>query len=45
MEMLMPPVIVIVLGTIAVDRTRAYRALPVLLNRLRRRRSTRVPRH
>jgi hypothetical protein len=27
--------IVIVLGALAVDRTRAYRALPALLNRLR----------
>jgi len=29
------PAIVILLSALAVDRTRAYRALPVLLNRLR----------
>ncbi len=29
------PAIVIVLSALAVDRTRAYRALPALLNRLR----------
>jgi hypothetical protein len=38
-EMLIPPAIVIVLATIAIDQTRAHRALPVLLNRLRRWRS------
>jgi hypothetical protein len=31
------PAVVIVLGAIVVDRTRAYRALPALLGRLRRR--------
>ena len=31
------PAVVILLGAIAVDRTRAYRALPALLGRLRRR--------
>jgi hypothetical protein len=31
------PAVVILLGAIMVDRTRAYRALPVLLGRLRRR--------
>jgi len=36
MEMLVPPVIVIVLAAFVVDGTRAYRALPAALNRLRR---------
>jgi hypothetical protein len=31
------PAVVILLSAIAVDRTRAYRALPALLSRLRRR--------
>ena len=38
MEMLALPAIAIVLATIAIDRTRAYRIIPVILNRLRRRR-------
>ena len=33
----MLPAIVILLSALAVDRTRAYRALPALLSRLRRR--------
>ena len=36
MEVWMTSAIVIVLGTIAVDRTRAYRFVPATLNRLRR---------
>ena len=31
------PALVIVLGALAIDRTRAYRALPAVLNRLRAR--------
>jgi hypothetical protein len=36
MEPLLPPAIVILLATIVVDRTRAYRAVPAAVNRLRR---------
>jgi hypothetical protein len=38
MEMLIP-VIVIVLATLVIDRTRAYRTVPAFVNRLRRKRS------
>jgi hypothetical protein len=36
MEAWMPTAVVIVLGAIAVDRTRAYRLVPATLSRLRR---------
>ena len=39
MDMEMLPAVVIVLATVVVDRTRAYRAIPIMVNRLRRRRS------
>jgi hypothetical protein len=39
METLLPTAIVILLATIVVDRTRAYRVLPATVNRLRRWRS------
>jgi hypothetical protein len=39
MDMIAPTAILIVLATIIVDRTRAYRALPAAVNRLRRRRA------
>ena len=39
MDMEILPAVVIVLATVVVDRTRAYRAIPVMVNRLRRRRS------
>jgi hypothetical protein len=39
MEMLLPPAIVIVLATLVIDRTRAYRVLPAAVNRIRRWRS------
>jgi hypothetical protein len=38
MDMEILPAVVIVLATVVVDRTRAYRAIPVMVNRLRRRR-------
>jgi hypothetical protein len=39
MDMEILPAVLIVLATVAIDRTRAYRAFPVMVNRLRRRRS------
>jgi hypothetical protein len=39
MEVIGPTAILIVLATVVVDRTRAYRAIPAAVNRLRRRRS------
>jgi hypothetical protein len=36
MEALVTSVIVVVLATLVIDRTRAYRALPALLTRIRR---------
>ena len=39
MDMEIVPAVVIVLATAVVERTRAYRAIPVMVNRLRRRRS------
>ena len=39
MEMEILPAVVIVLATAVIERTRAYRAFPVMVNRLRRRRS------
>jgi len=41
MEMLLPPAIVIVLAAFLIDHTRAYRALPAALSRLRRWRTSR----
>jgi hypothetical protein len=38
MEMWMPPAIIVVLATLIIDRTRAYRAVPAIVNRIRRRR-------
>ena len=36
MEMWMPPAIIVLLATLIVDRTRAYRAVPAIVNRIRR---------
>jgi hypothetical protein len=36
MEQWMPPAMIVVLATLIIDRTRAYRAVPALLNRIRR---------
>jgi hypothetical protein len=36
--MWMPPAIIVVLATLIIDRTRAYRAVPAIVNRIRRRR-------
>ena len=39
MDMEILPAVLIVLATAVIDQTRAYRAVPVLVNRLRHRRS------
>jgi hypothetical protein len=39
MEIQLMPAVIIVLATFVIDRTRAYRAIPVAMNRLRRWRS------
>jgi hypothetical protein len=36
MEMWIPPAIVILLATLIIERTRAHRAVPAMMNRLRR---------